>query len=393
MTELDQTTRILLIENDPDLLQADGKLLAGAGFEVNQAAGGEEGLALARQVDPDIILLSVRLPDTNGYLLMEMIKSDPELKSAYVLLMSSETVDSSDQAKGLELGAEGFLARPVSDRVLLARVVALERLKNTEKELRSARNTFEQLTPQLDRAQQDLQEFAYAISHDLQEPLRMITSFLNLLERRYEEGLDDTAREYIAFAVDGAQRMKAMIEGVLSFSRVNTHGGDFEILPSQQAVQQAVTNLDGWLDERGAKVVSGELPEVVGDPRQVARLFKHLIKNAVLYNESEVPLVEIQAEEQDGIWKFSISDNGIGIRPDHHERVFTIFQREHTREEYPGVGVGLSIARRIVERHGGEIWLESELGEGADFYFTLPGSGRPDQGEKLEEPRTTKEIL
>jgi signal transduction histidine kinase len=391
MTSSAQTTRILVIESELELLQADCKLLSGAGFDVYRAASGEEGLAQAREVDPELILLSVRLPDTNGYLLTEIIKSDPELGSAYVLLISGEDTDSRDRAKGLELGAEGYLVRPITDRELLARVVSLERLKKKEKELRSARIDLERLDPQLHKAHQDLQEFAYAVSHDLQEPLRMITSFLDLLERRYEKDLDDTAREYIAFAVDGARRMKAMIEGVLTFSRVNTHGGEFEIFSSQQAFQRAVRQVEPQIEERGAVINAGSLPEVVGDPDQIARVFQHLISNAILYNEADVPRVDVQAEEQGREWQFAVKDNGIGIRPEHHDRVFTIFQREHTRDQYPGVGVGLSIARRIVERHGGEIWLESDLGGGSIFFFTLPGPKRSGRQENNPESDLTKE--
>ncbi|MDZ7843465.1 MAG: ATP-binding protein [Anaerolineales bacterium] len=367
-------TKILIIEGDPDLLQAETRLLKGADFEVYQARTGEKGLAAARRVDPDLILLSVELTDTNGFLICEMIKSDPDLQDAFVLLISGELVDSRHQAKGLELGAEDYIVRPVSDRELVARIVSLERVKETQKELRDAKQELEAINEKLARSNRDLQDFAHTLSHDLQEPLRMVSSFLSLLARQYGEQLDENAQEYIDFAVDGAERMKSMVQGLLSFSRVTTRGEPMEPVGSQETLSAARDNLHVMISERGAKITAAELPEVRGDFNQITQLFQNLISNAIKYNEQEIPRVEIDVERKGGCWQFSVRDDGVGIDPAHQERIFTIFQREHTRGEYPAAGVGLSICKRIVERHGGKIWVESTPGEGSTFYFTLPSA-------------------
>jgi signal transduction histidine kinase len=361
----EKQTSVLIIDDDPALLKSQTRLLDEAGFEVHQAASGEEGLALARKVQPDLVLLDIMLPDTNGYLICEMIKSDPLTRDAYVILVSGLKIDSRDQAKGLELGADGYLVRPISNRELVARVIALSRLKETEKKLRKTQADLEQ-------SNQDLQQFAYAISHDLQEPLRMITSFLNLLEKRSRDKLDENDLEYIDFAVDGAERMREMIDGILRFSRVTTRGDEFQSFSSQAACRNAVENLKMLIEESGAQVGIGELPELIGDEMQITQVFQNLISNGIKFNRSDAPEVTIRAEDSPGQRVYAVQDNGIGIQEKAQDRIFTIYQRLHTQDEYPGAGVGLTICKRIIQRHGGRIWVESNPGEGSTFYFSIP---------------------
>jgi len=358
-------TSVLIIDDDPALLKSQTRLLEEADFKVHQAASGDEGLALARKFQPDLVLLDIMLPDTNGYLICEMIKSDPETHDAYVILVSGMKIDSRDQAKGLELGADGYLVRPISNRELVARVIALSRLKEIEKKLRRTQED-------LERSNQDLQQFAYAISHDLQEPLRMITSFLNLLEKRSREKLDENDLEYIAFAVDGADRMREMINGILRFSRVTTRGDEFQSFSSQDACRNAVENLKILIEESGAQVQMEELPELVGDELQITQVFQNLISNGIKFNQSASPKVTIRAQEGQRERVFAVEDNGIGIRPEAKERIFTIYQRLHTQDEFPGAGVGLTICKRIIQRHYGTIWVESKPGEGSTFFFSIP---------------------
>ena len=367
-------TKVLIIEDIPEIMSSQERLLSQAGFDVYQATTGKEGLAEALRVHPDIILLDVQLPDTNGYLVCEMIKNQPELEETFVVFITGSKVKSEDQAKGLEMGAEGYITRPIPNRELLARVVSFERIKRTEKELRLARKKLETLNADLTRSNEDLQNFAYAISHDLQEPLRMISSYLSLLEKRYHQELDDSAREFIDFAVDGADRMKNMIKGVLSYSRVATHGVAFEIFSPNQACQQALDNLAVLIQENRVKIEVGDLPDVVGDQIQISQVFQNLINNAIKFNQDQNPLIRISGHKIDGDCQFIVEDNGIGIPEKSAERIFAIFQRLHTREEYPGTGMGLTICKRIIDRHGGQIWVESNPGQGSRFYFTLPMS-------------------
>lgn len=369
---VDDRTRILMIEDDPDLIRVQEKLLGEAGFEVHSARTGEEGLAAARKILPDIILLDVKLPDTNGYLICELLKSDPLFEDTFVIFITGSKVKSSDQAKGLEMGAEGYIARPIPNRELLARMISFERIIRSEKELRRKSQMLDELNKELVNSNDDLQAFAYAISHDLQEPLRMIASFLTLLEKRYAGELDQDAREYIDFAVDGAERMKEMIQGVLNFSRVTTRGEELTLISTQKACQRALDVLGPAIEESGAKINLGDLPDVRGDLVQVSQVFQNLISNGIKYNQADPPEITISAERDGSFWCLIVEDNGIGIPEKDQERIFTIFQRLHTREEYDGTGVGLSICKRIVERHGGSIWVESTAGQGSRFYFTLP---------------------
>jgi len=224
----------------------------------------------------------------------------------------------------------------------------------------------------LRRSNEELQQFAYVASHDLQEPLRMVTSYLQILDNRYSDKLDSDAREFIAFAVDGATRMKALINDLLAYSRVEGEEKVFEEFDVQFALNKALSNLALKIEDSGAVITYDAMPRIKADPMQIAQLFQNLIGNAIKFQNGKVPEVHIGVERQKDEWQFAIRDNGIGISPEYQERIFVIFQRLHRKDEYPGTGIGLAICKKVVERHGGRIWLESKLGEGTTFYFTLP---------------------
>jgi PAS domain S-box-containing protein len=228
---------------------------------------------------------------------------------------------------------------------------------------------------ELARSNSELEQFAYVASHDLQEPLRMVASYTELLARRYKGKMDSDADEFIGFAVDGANRMKRLIDDLLAYSRVSTKGKDPKPTNSESSLQQALANLSVAIEENRAVVTWDELPLVMTDESQLIQLFQNLIGNAVKFKTSEAPKVHISAELKNNEWVFSVKDNGIGISPEFFKRIFQIFQRLHKKSEYPGTGIGLAVCKRIVERHGGEIWLESELGKGTTFYFTYPNKG------------------
>jgi light-regulated signal transduction histidine kinase (bacteriophytochrome) len=252
------------------------------------------------------------------------------------------------------------IVRDVSDR------------RRVEQQLRQTAEALEHQTAELMRSNAELQQFAYVASHDLQEPLRMVASYTQLLARRYQGRLDQDADEFIAFAVDGAKRMQALINDLLVYSRVGTQGGEFQQSDLGEIVDRVIADLAAAIEEAGATVTRGDLPTLRVDPVQMGQLFQNLISNAIKFRGAGSPRVEITAEREGGEWRFAVRDNGIGIAPEYAERIFVIFQRLHTREEYPGTGIGLAICRKIVERHGGQIWLESRPGEGATFFFTVP---------------------
>lgn len=227
----------------------------------------------------------------------------------------------------------------------------------------------------LSRSNKDLEQFAYVASHDLQEPLRAVGGFMGLLKNQYYDKLDDQAREYIDFSVDGAERMQSLIEGLLSFSRVGTRGGEFASVNLGNALDGALANLRTLIAESNAVVESDPLPVVNADPLQMTQLFQNLIANAIKFHGPRPTEVHIGAQRKDRTWEMHVRDNGIGIEPQYFERIFMIFQRLHTRTQYKGTGIGLAVCKKIVERHGGTIWVESVPGNGSAFYFTIPDTG------------------
>ncbi|MES2503418.1 MAG: ATP-binding protein [Myxococcota bacterium] len=227
-------------------------------------------------------------------------------------------------------------------------------------------------TAELARSNQELQQFAYIASHDLQEPLRMVSSYLQLLKKRYQGKLDQSGDEYIHFAVDGALRMKQLINDLLEYSRVGTQRKPPVLTQTETTVDHALSNLKVAIEESDTVITRDPLPAVMADDVQLERLFQNLIGNAIKYRlKDRAPQIHISAKKSDQDTEFTIRDNGIGIAPEHFERIFDIFQRLHTAEEFSGTGIGLSVCRKIVENHGGKIWVESEVGKGSTFHFTL----------------------
>jgi signal transduction histidine kinase/DNA-binding LacI/PurR family transcriptional regulator len=239
--------------------------------------------------------------------------------------------------------------------------------------LEEAERVLEEKAAALVRSNQELEQFAYVASHDLQEPLRMVTSYMHLLKRRYGGRIDEEADEFIDFAVDGANRMRHLIDALLTYSRIDTKGKLPVPSDSEKALNQALLNLQVAIEEQGAVVSYDEMPMVMADKVQLAQLFQNLIGNAIKFHRVGVsPEVRIDARPDGHMWQFCVRDNGIGIEPRHFDRLFELFQRLYGRDEYPGTGIGLAVCKRIVERHGGRIWVESEPGLGSTFHFTLP---------------------
>jgi PAS domain S-box-containing protein len=228
---------------------------------------------------------------------------------------------------------------------------------------------------ELYRSNEELEQFAYFASHDLQEPLRMVASYTQLLARRYNGKLDSDADEFIAFAVDGASRMQRLIQDLLAYSRVGSKGMNLLDISSEDALHHALVNLRGAIEESSALVTHDRLPTVLADEMQLIQLFQNLVANAIKYQKSGIPLAHVSATRNgEKKWQFSVRDNGLGIDPQYFERIFGLFQRLHKREEFAGTGIGLAICKKIVERHGGRISVESQPGQGSTFRFTLAAS-------------------
>ncbi len=233
-------------------------------------------------------------------------------------------------------------------------------------------NALKQSALDLRRSNEQLEQFAFVASHDLQEPLRMITSYLQLLERRYKDKLDQDANEFINYAVDGATRMKALINDLLAYSHVKTGEKDFARFDTRSALEQAITNLQISIAETDAQITYDSLPTIMGNEAQFVQLFQNLLSNAIKFHGEQTPQIAVKAERIGNVWKFSVKDNGIGIEAQYVDRIFVIFQRLHTKDRYPGTGIGLAICKKVVEHHGGRIWAESTPGNGSTFWFTIP---------------------
>ena len=263
----------------------------------------------------------------------------------------------------------------------ISRAAALNMMADAEEARTIAEQANEELRltlVDLERSNEELANFAYVASHDLQEPLRMISSYTQLLARRYQGRLDADADEFIAYAVEGAERLQSLLNDLLAYSRVNTRGKPFETTDCHSSLGRALASLRTTIEESAALITCDELPTVLADPAQLVQLFQNLLGNAVKFRSEKAPRVHLsatlqsQSEEGPNEWVFSVRDNGIGIESQYFDRIFVIFKRLHTRAAYPGTGTGLAISKRIVERHGGRIWVESEPDVGSTFYFTLP---------------------
>ncbi len=256
------------------------------------------------------------------------------------------------------------------------RVVGASTIARDITERKRAEELLSKQAEDLERSNLDLEQFAYVCTHDLKEPLRMVSSYCQLLQNRYQGKLDANADEFISFAVDGAQRMSALISDLLAYSRVGSNGAPFQPVDCSTVFDSVRANLELAIRESGATVTCDALPTVNGDSAQLQQLFQNLIANAIKFLGEAPPRVHVGVDRRAGELVFSVHDNGMGFDPQHAERIFIIFQRLHARDEYPGTGIGLAICKKIVERHGGRIWFESEPGNGSTFYFSLPAERR-----------------
>jgi PAS domain S-box-containing protein len=265
------------------------------------------------------------------------------------------------------VSASGELVNLGGEAAVLSMLEDITERKRAEEKLRRQAEA-------LKRSNEELEQFAYVASHDLQEPLRMVSSYVQLLARRYQGQLDQDADEFIHFAVDGANRMKTLINDLLAYSRVGTRGKPFEPIELETVFDRVLVNLQLSIEEGGVVTTHDPLPTVQADDTQMIQLFQNLIGNAIKFRGEKPPQIHVGAEPRDDAWLFYVRDNGIGLDPQYANRIFLLFQRLHGKDEYPGTGLGLAICKKIVERHGGRIWVESQPGQGTTFYFTLSES-------------------
>jgi signal transduction histidine kinase len=362
----------LLVEDNPMDVELIRRELRRAGFDFICAVvqTPEDFTRELQATRPHVVLADYNLPQWRGMEALEIIAR--ECLDIPLILVTGALGDMT-AVDCIKQGATDYVLKGALTRLPIAiRRALLEKGLREQRQL--AERKLAEKVEELARSNRDLEQFAYVASHDLQEPLRMVAAYTQLLAERYRGKLDENADKYIGYAVEGALRMQTLILDLLAFSRVGQTETDRKNGECNAALNNALENLRSAIEESGAIVTHDPLPAVAIDPTQLVQLFQNLLGNAIKFRGKEVPAIRVSAEKQDATWLFTVADNGIGISPQYKDKIFVIFQRLHTREEYSGNGVGLAICKRIVEHHGGRIWVESEPGCGATFHFTLPAS-------------------
>lgn len=358
-----EISTILIVDDTPANVRVVAEYLGSHGYTVMVAEDGEEGLERARFGQPDLILLDVMMPGWDGFETCRRLQADPVTSGIPVIFMTALS-DINDKIRAYDAGAVDYVTKPFHAEEVLARVSTHLNLRATQRQLLAR-------SQELARSNAELERMAYVASHDLQEPLRMVASYVQLLERRYRGRLDAEADEFITFAVEGAKRMQTLIEDLLTISRVDTKARPLQRVDCNDVAAMALAALRIAINESRAQVRCDALPSVLGDAGQLAQVFQNLIANAIKFCRDRPPQVDIGAIREGRYWRITIQDNGIGVAPENGLRIFDMFQRLHAGHEYPGTGIGLAICKKIIERHGGAIGVTPGPASGSVFYFTL----------------------
>ena len=385
----DRRASILLVDDRPENLLALEAALEPLDQNLVKANSGEEALRLLLREDFAVILLDVQMPGMDGFDTAVQIKDRDKTKDIPIIFLTAISREPHHALRGYSTGAVDYISKPFDPWVLRAKVAVFVDLyeKNSllrkQKELLgqrleeryAAEKALEEKAKELERSNADLQQFAYVASHDLQEPLRVMNGYLDLLREHLEEGTTDESVSMISRIKRSTERMDALIQDLLEYARVDSQPEPFRETDLNEVLEYAIGNLEVTIKEYEVKVEQEPLPTVVGDQSQLLQLFQNLIANSIKFRSDRPSEIKISAERINGEWQIAISDNGIGIDPAHLDRIFTIFERLNPLEHYPGSGIGLSVCKKIVERHGGQIWVTSEPGTGSTFFFTLPVRG------------------
>jgi signal transduction histidine kinase len=377
--------RVLLVEDN----ELDAELVLRAvrkdNFDVSAVIVQEEA-AFARALrahHPEIVLADYNLPEWRGMEVLNVLRR--EGLDIPMILVSGALGDVT-AVECIKQGATDYVLKDG-----LARLPEVIRRALREKHERGLRHQVEKdlanKVAELGRSNADLEQFAYVASHDLQEPLRMVTAYTQLLSERYRGRLDENADKFIGYASEGALRMQVLIRDLLAFSRIGRNGNAATRVDCNAVLEEVRQSLGTAIQESGASITQENLPAVWADRTQMVQIFQNLVGNAIKFRGQAAPVISVRAEREDQYWLFSVADNGIGIAPEYAENVFVVFQRLHARTEYPGNGIGLAICKKIVERLGGRIWVESQAEGGSTFKFTVPlqGDGNLDRSEEARK--------
>jgi two-component system, sensor histidine kinase and response regulator len=369
---------VLVVDDKPDNLRLLSAILADRGYDVRQALNGRMALTAAQTRPPDLVLLDIKMPDLNGYQVCEQLKTNDRTRHIPVIFLSA--LDRSpDKVKGFSAGGVDYITKPFQESEVLVRVEhQLEiarlqtRLEQQNAQLQQEIRDHIATERELLRSNEDLEQFAHAVSHDLQQPLQSILGFGKILSLKYPYISEADVCHYLSRIVQAGERMQQLIEDLLAYSQVDV-SRSLEVVDCNQILTEAIDNLQAAISATHAHLIITPLPQLKGKHTQLIQVFQNLISNALKFTHLDVsPQIRISAEAQESEWVFQVSDNGIGIEPQNRDLLFQLFQRLHPSDRYPGTGIGLATCKKIVESHGGRIWVQSQSGVGTTFYFTLP---------------------
>lgn len=379
---------ILIVDDHLENLQILFSMLTDYGYEVRRVINGQQALNVVDSDPPDIILLDILMPDMDGYEVCQRLK-ESEISAQIPVIFLTALDNELDRLKAFEIGGIDYITKPFNIKEVVARIenqLTIQRqrlaIAHQNQQLKEHNQRLEQLNAELVKANSKLEEsnknleqFAYTASHDLRSPLQTIIGFAQLLNQKYQDSLDPTAKHYLERIVSGAYRMNNLVKALLEYSRTGRENLPFEPINCQEVIERVLENLAADIAKSNAGIQRDTLPKVVGDEIQLEQLFQNLIGNAIKYRHPHIaPQIKITVEERlSHQYLIGIHDNGIGIDPKDSQRIFQVFQRLHSEDEYPGTGIGLAVCQKIVDRHGGRIWVESTENQGTSFYFTLPG--------------------
>lgn len=416
----DDTVRsdiVLIVDDTLTNLEVLSDYLQSAGFTVSIASDGVNALKQAEYIEPNVILLDILMPGMDGFEVCQKLKANPKTKDIPVLFMTGLT-DIADKIKGFELGGVDYVTKPIHKEEVVARIKThstLQRMRShlqiqndqlsqeihirqqTENQLKRSQQELNDLNQELEQrvaertteliqakkeletintellySNQELEKFAYIVSHDLQTPLRSVNMFTQLLAQEYKGQLDHQAAEYISYITDGTARMQNLIKDLLTYSRAGKNEQTWIPVNLEETLKQIIIDLQANIIAHNAEIVVKKLPTVIANPVEMSQLLQNLITNGLKFHGEANPKIEIDTISQSKQWVISVKDNGVGIEKQYSHKIFQIFQRLHPENKYPGTGIGLTICQKIIERYGGNIWVESVVGKGSTFSFTLP---------------------
>ncbi|MEO0848093.1 MAG: ATP-binding protein [Cyanobacteria bacterium J06648_1] len=355
---------ILIVDDTPANLRVLSATLGDRGYEVRCVNSGAMALTVARNAPPDLILLDIKMPEMDGYQVCQQLKSDPKTYEIPVIFLSALD-DIADKVKAFTAGGVDYITKPFQTEEVLARVKNQLTISHLRQKL-TAQND------ELMRSNLELEQFASVVSHDLQQPLQVIVGFARMLEKKSQNWQSEDTKKFLGHILVSGTHMQELIRDLLAYSRVNTSDPAYEPVDCNEVLSQVLNNLQMANARSNAVVDYPPLPTVMANESQLEQVFQNLISNALKFQRpNTTPRVEISVTQEDE-WQFSFKDNGIGIEPEKFPSIFQMFKRLHKRQEYPGTGIGLAICQKVIDAHGGRIWVESEPGIGTVFHFTLP---------------------